>query len=206
MWLPGANTEGYHASKLTEKERRDSITWSCFMAFTLWPQVSGMLAPFIWSWQARSGQKPHGSHTVRAETLQQELSSRMGTRSPSSQHPTDMLASGTAGHILICVSGNEALPRCFLFLQGFQGSSLPSKSEKKRCELRHQLLRGVAHGFENPNWQHLENLCKVGAQPLPSVEGGPPSQMPHLQATLWEPSGSSSEQSCLYPRGLSLGN
>lgn len=97
------------------------------------------------------GQKPHGSHTVRAETLQQELSSRMGTRFPSSQHPADMLASGTAGHIIICVSGNEPLPRCFLFLQGFQGSSLPSKSEKKRCELRHQLLRGVAHGVENPN-------------------------------------------------------
>lgn len=77
------------------------------------------------------GQKPHASHTVRAETLQQQLSSRMGTRFPSSQHPTDMLASGTAGHIIICVSGDEPLPCCFLFLRVFkEAACLPSLKRK----------------------------------------------------------------------------
>lgn len=46
--------------------------------------------------------EPHKSQTVWAEIFQQELSSGMGRWSPPSQHPTGMLASGTAGHITIC--------------------------------------------------------------------------------------------------------
>lgn len=140
MWLPGANTEGYHASKLTEKARRGSINQSCFMAFTLWPQVSGMLAPFIWSWQERrwtktTWQSHCGNWNSPTRTQQQD-----GHAVPLLTASTDMLATGTAGHIIICVSRNDPLPYCSLFLQGFQGSSLPSKSKKKTCELRHQLL------------------------------------------------------------------
>lgn len=133
MWFPGANMEGYHAQKRIKTKRKKgqqhsglSVLWLLFSCLECEDACSFHLVLA----SKEGGQKPPNSHTVQAGTLRRELSSRTMHMPPFSQHPTDKLASGTAGHITICTPENEPLPCCFLFSQGFQGSSLSSLKQK----------------------------------------------------------------------------
>ena len=171
----------------------------------LLPQVWGMLAPFTRSWQARRVDKDHIAVTqCRLELSGENPAAGQRTRSPilwASHRYASTRHSWT--HHQLCTT--KWTP--FLLLSLFTGFSRkqPSKSGKP-VWLGHQLLRGVAQQSRSPSWKHLKSLCKVEAQLLPLMKGGPPFQLPHFQATLWEPSGSPSGQSFLYPHSLSSGN
>lgn len=97
-----------------------------FVAFILLPQVWGMRTPFIGSRQASRADKGHITVTqCKLELSNGNSAAGQCTWSPFSQHPTDLRASGTAGHITICTPGNEPLTCCSLFMQDFQGNRLP---------------------------------------------------------------------------------
>lgn len=59
-----ANTKGYHAWKVTKREAGSvALGVVSFVAFIRLPQGWGMLAPFIWSWQARRVDKDRATAT-----------------------------------------------------------------------------------------------------------------------------------------------
>ena len=119
-WRPSSYIETH------KKGRRACQIESCFCGFdfvasNLRDACSFHLVPA----SKEYGKRPCNCHTMQAGTLRQELYSR------TMHMPTHSLSIPQTGQhqeqlgITSCAPGNEPLPCCFLFSQGFQGSSLP---------------------------------------------------------------------------------
>lgn len=128
------NTEGHqHTQKLTKRAGGSAALRAVFVAFILLPQIWEMLAPSLWSQQARSVDKDH----VTATPCRLELSGRNSAAGPCTWSTHSLSIPQTGQHqeqqgIASCAPGNGPLSCCFLFLWGFQGSRLPGL-EKTVC-------------------------------------------------------------------------
>ena len=123
-----ANTKVYQAWKVTEREAGSAaLGVVSFMAFMPLPQAWGMLAPFIWSWQARRIDKDHTTVTRCGLELSGRNSAAgwylVAPHSPSiPQIRQDQAQLDTSPAEL---QETDPFPAAVLFT-GFQGSRLPS--------------------------------------------------------------------------------